>query len=417
MSATSALPHGASRSIDGGFRKHPMDAATILRLGAAMLASGSLGLFLVRASNHRLRGLGWLGAAFASGFLGALLLTLPHVSPIVSVLGSDVCVLLGFCLLQVAVVEMMTQRNVIPRTSFVLIALLVVVDVLYMSGAVRNLRVITVSLLVAAQCVRTAWLLWRAARHSERGPAMFCALLLATFAAFNLVRAGVVLTANQNNWHWHTIVVTFSYALYIAVALGLAFGFFWMSTAQLSHQLEHMAGTDPLTRLYNRRTFLKACEQELETSQQKQRPFSILMVDLDHFKKINDKFGHSVGDAALVAAVHAMQDSIRGSDILARWGGEEFAALLPNASLEAAHVVAERLRINVERVEMPLEVTGPNGPEIVRMTVSIGLATYDSMDDIQTVMSRADQNLYLAKDSGRNRVLADRTFRVPATVQ
>jgi diguanylate cyclase (GGDEF)-like protein len=154
----------------------------------------------------------------------------------------------------------------------------------------------------------------------------------------------------------------------------------------------------------------------LATTHTRRRPFSILMVDLDHFKSINDRFGHQVGDAAILAAVEAMQDSIRGSDILARWGGEEFTALLPNADCEAAHIVAERLRANVERVELPVEVNGPNGRTIVTMTVSIGLATCETTDDIHTVMGRADQNLYLAKDSGRNRVLSDSTPERQITV-
>src|SRR5581483_7430548 len=113
--------------------------------------------------------------------------------------------------------------------------------------------------------------------------------------------------------------------------------------------------------------------------------------------------GHALGDAALVAAVTSMQDSIRGSDILARWGGEEFAALLPNASLESAHVVAERIRANVERCELSLAGPGPDGETAVRMTVSIGLATCDEPESIQSIMARADRNLYLAKHAGRNR--------------
>jgi diguanylate cyclase (GGDEF)-like protein len=378
-----------------------MDAGTILTLGAAILGLGSLGLLIVRSSNQRLRGLGWLGIAFASGAFGAIQLTLTHLPLVLRVLGSDLCVLLSFVLLQMAAMDLMGKRPLADWRGLLLLAGVTVSDVLSMMGygSGGRLRMSTVSLL-------TARTLWRAARQAERVPALFCALVLTVFAAFNLLRAVVVSSGWLYRWHWFTIVVTLSYALYIAVALGLAFGFFWMSTAQLSLQLEHMAGTDPLTRLYNRRTFLKVCEREMRLWREKARPFSILMMDLDHFKKINDLYGHQVGDAALVAVVESMQSAVRGSDILARWGGEEFAALLPNASLESAYIVAERVRAGIERIEMPIASIGARGHALLRMTISIGVATCEGMDDIDSVMGRADQGLYLAKDSGRNCVLA-----------
>lgn len=381
-----------------------MDAGTILRLGALILGCGSIGLFIVRASNQRLRGLGWLGAAFAFGFAGAVALSMRSAVPMISVFAADLGVLMAFVLLHVAAMELMTQRHLVPWTGLVLLTAMTVVDMLWVTGSIPVwARMSSISLLVAAQCTMSARLLWHAARRYERAPAMFCALILSAFTLFNILRA--VAAAAGLLWRWNGFLITGAYAFYVAIALGVAFGFFWMSTAQLSLQLEVMAGTDPLTRLYNRRTFLRACEKELEISQRKQRPFSILMVDLDHFKSINDRFGHQVGDTALVAAVESMQDSIRGSDVLARWGGEEFAALLPNANLEAAHVVAERLRANVARIELPVGMDDGEA-SVVRMTVSVGLATCTEPEDIQAVMDRADRSLYLAKDSGRNRVLS-----------
>lgn len=395
-----------------------MDPATILELGAVMLALGSIGLFLVRRSNHRLRGLGWLGGAFACGFFAAFALSFPGKPPVLEVLGSDVAVMLAFALLHVGVMELMTARQLVPFGSMVLVTIMAIIDMLRLNGLVSGrVRIVSISLMVAVQCGMSARLLWGAARRAERGPAIFCSSILTFFAAYNLLRAGIVEAGLMNRGYWASFVITGGYALYIAIALGLAFGFFWMSTVQLSVQLEHIAGIDPLTRLFNRRTFLKACEKELEFSTRRLRPFSILMIDLDHFKSINDRYGHALGDAALVAAVTSMQDSIRGSDILARWGGEEFAALLPNASLESAHVVAERIRANVERCELPLGGPGPDGELFVTMTVSIGLATCDEPETIQSVMARADQSLYLAKNAGRNRVRSAPSNAIPAPAQ
>lgn len=389
-----------------------MDGITILRLGAVMLAFGSLGLFIVRSTNHRLRGLGWLGVAFCSGFLGALLLVIP-VPRVLSVLGSDVCVVLGFALLHTAVMDLMTQRPRLEWAHLASLAVLIVADILRLRGLVpADVRVSTVSVLVAVQCAQSAYTLWRTARPAERTPASFCVTVLSVFAAYNLSRAAVAaLGYADRSTLWHAYVETGGYALYIAVALGLAFGFFWMSTAQLSVQLEHIAGTDPLTRLYNRRTFLKACEKEIAIAQEKARPFSVLMVDLDHFKKINDRFGHGAGDEALIAAVEAMQNATRGSDVLARWGGEEFAALLPNATLEAAMIVAERIRQNVERVR--LQVRADGAETVLRMTASVGAATFSSNDTIQSVMARSDRGLYVAKNSGRNQAVSVAADIVP----
>ena len=131
------------------------------------------------------------------------------------------------------------------------------------------------------------------------------------------------------------------------------------------------------------------------------------MVDLDHFKQINDRFGHTGGDLALCAVVEQMQDSIRGIDVLGRWGGEEFVALLPGAAQGDALVVAQRIRRNVERIDLARSYEEPFGhaPE-VRLTVSLGLASYGgTADSIEAMLQRADEALYQAKRAGRNRVL------------
>jgi diguanylate cyclase (GGDEF)-like protein len=389
-----------------------MDGITILRLGAVMLAFGSLGLFIVRSTNQRLRGLGWLGVAFSTGFLGALLLVI-HAPRTLSVLGSDFCVLLSFALLQTAIMDLMTQRPRIEWSNVAMFSLLILVDVQRLRGLVGpDVRVATVSALVALQCGLSAATLWRTARPAERVPAWFCMIVLGVFALYNVARGVVSLLGYPaQSPMWHNFVETGGYALYIAVALGLAFGFFWMSTAQLSVQLEYIAGTDPLTRLYNRRTFVRACEKEMLVSQQKGRRFSVLMVDLDYFKKINDRFGHQVGDEALVAAVESMQNATRGSDVLARWGGEEFAALLPNATLEAAMIVAERIRQNVERVR--LQVNRDGVETVLRMTASIGVATFGEKDTLQSLMARSDRGLYLAKNGGRNQAVSVQADTMP----
>jgi diguanylate cyclase (GGDEF)-like protein len=132
------------------------------------------------------------------------------------------------------------------------------------------------------------------------------------------------------------------------------------------------------------------------------------MIDIDHFKGINDRFGHKTGDMALCMAVERMQDSIRGIDVMGRWGGEEFVVLLPHSSPESALVVAERLRGNLAKTALPAPSSQEYGAtQPLHLTVSVGVATYAGPgDDLQHMLHRADVSLYKAKAAGRNRVLA-----------
>jgi diguanylate cyclase (GGDEF)-like protein len=385
----------------------------ILLLGAAVLACGSLGLLIVRLSNPLLRGLGWLGASFAAGAAGsALLASRGHLSDLATIALADVLVLASFVLLNVAVLELAERASLFPTFGVALLVLQAAADLTLMytpSGfSPAGFRVLVAGLLIAAVCAQIAWDLLCMTRRAIRSAAWFTAILLITFMLYNVVRAlavGLGILQQPTSLYREE---TITFGLFIAIALGIAFGFFWMTTALLTTGLEHMASTDPLTRIYNRRVFLLWCEKELLRGQRTGTPFSVLMVDLDHFKQINDCFGHQAGDQALCAVVEKMQDSVRGIDVLGRWGGEEFAVLLPGAAADAALLVAQRVRRNIERILLP--GTGIRNGERVQMisvTASVGIATYRGVDDtVHTMMERADMALYQAKAAGRNCVLA-----------
>ncbi|HEY5382494.1 MAG TPA: GGDEF domain-containing protein [Acidobacteriaceae bacterium] len=385
----------------------------ILILGAGVLACGSLGLLIVRFSNPLLRGLGWLGASFAAGAAGSALLACHgHLSDLVTIALADVLVLASFVLLNVAVLELSEKASLIPSFGIALLVLQASAD-LAMIYTPSNLgpgriRVLIAGLLIAAVCTQVAWDLLRMTRRTIRSAAWFTATLLILFMFYNVVRSLAVGLGilREPLILYREEAITFG--LFIAVALGIAFGFFWMTTSMLTTGLEQMASTDPLTRIYNRRVFQMWCEKELIRGQRTGTPFSVLMVDLDHFKQINDCFGHQAGDLALCAVVEKMQDSVRGIDVLGRWGGEEFAVLLPGAAADAALLVAQRVRRNIERILLP--GTGIRNGERVQMisvTASVGIATYRGVDDtVHTMMERADMALYQAKAAGRNCVLA-----------
>ena len=163
-----------------------------------------------------------------------------------------------------------------------------------------------------------------------------------------------------------------------------------------SRRLETMLHEDPLTGLFNRRYVLTRLAGLISGARRHGRPLSVAMVDIDHFKLLNDEHGHDAGDAALVAITSALRERLRAEDELGRLGGEEFLALLPDAGGRAAAVVAESLRASVEGVRAHC------GPHELTATVSVGWATWDGDEPAERLVKRADIALYAAKDAGRN---------------
>jgi diguanylate cyclase len=171
---------------------------------------------------------------------------------------------------------------------------------------------------------------------------------------------------------------------------------------KMEQELESLATTDPLTGARNRRSFLNAFQQEFSRSQRYGHKLALLIIDIDHFKKINDAHGHNSGDKVLIKLVLETKNIIRASDVLGRWGGEEFIVLLTETDDYQASTVAERLRRSLEDIKVVDEVGG-----IIRFTVSIGYTIFGNLDClIDDVVKKADEALYVAKKTGRNKVVA-----------
>jgi len=168
--------------------------------------------------------------------------------------------------------------------------------------------------------------------------------------------------------------------------------------AQANSKLLTLAHTDPLTGLSNRRLFDLTAEREVARARRQRESICVLMLDVDHFKRVNDQHGHDAGDRVLRALAGTAQQMLRETDLLARFGGEEFVALLPNTALESARTVAERLRVKLGELRIP---NGQQAP--IQITVSIGVAQLGHFD-LDDALKDADRALYLAKNSGRNQV-------------
>jgi diguanylate cyclase (GGDEF)-like protein len=167
--------------------------------------------------------------------------------------------------------------------------------------------------------------------------------------------------------------------------------------------LNHLAMVDPLTNVFNRRYFFDRAKIELEVARLQESRTSILLLDIDHFKKINDSYGHNVGDQILTGLVALCQENLRDMDTLARLGGEEFVILLPETDLAEARYIAERLRRTLEHTPINTD------SGLLNVTVSIGVMSHPTSDaelPVHKLVQRADQAMYLAKRSGRNRVVA-----------
>lgn len=162
--------------------------------------------------------------------------------------------------------------------------------------------------------------------------------------------------------------------------------------------------TDPLTGIPNRKRFDEGIHEAIEEAKTTGAPLCLLMIDIDHFKKFNDDYGHQTGDGVLKLVARAMKANVKGRDLLARYGGEEFAIILKNTSLQGAAILAEQIRRAVMGKELVRKSTGES---LGRITLSIGVATYKLGESAQSLIRRADACLYGAKRLGRNCIKAE----------
>jgi diguanylate cyclase (GGDEF)-like protein len=162
-----------------------------------------------------------------------------------------------------------------------------------------------------------------------------------------------------------------------------------------NERLEQQATTDPLTGLYNRLKFKEALETEMKRSERYESPFSLIMIDIDHFKMINDTFGHTIGDQALQEIAGLIRENVRSHEVVSRWGGEEFMIIAPNITLEETVSLTNRIRSTIERSEFA---------KAGKVTCSFGVTGFIKGDTVEDLIKRADDALYLAKQKGRNRV-------------
>ena len=379
-----------------------MEQQAILCLGAVTLLGCGAGLVGLHRGNPRLRGLNLMGSAlFTGGLAAATLCVGTRLAPFQS-LGS-LLTLLAFILCHYALVVLgnAPPSKIVPSCG--LLAVHGTLTLLQLSSATSaHAGLLFFSITLALELGFTALLVQKCFDLNRNIPARLTAGLLWFLVAFHLLRGSTVATSLLNPPHLTYWAETVTYGLLIAAGVGLGFCFFSMTAFSLTAELENLANTDPLTQLFNRRAFFEGCQKELVRSRREAIPFSMLLLDIDHFKQFNDTFGHQAGDDALRATARAIQNGVRGIDLVCRWGGEEFAIFLPNANDGAASQVAERICNNIRAIPVsPMKTRGKH----LHLTASIGAASFvGAQIELEMVLADADTALYAAKRAGRDQV-------------
>jgi len=193
--------------------------------------------------------------------------------------------------------------------------------------------------------------------------------------------------------HGFNVTIVFLMASYTA-------RFYYATVRRAERKLVEMASRDPLTGLANRRHLLALAEHEIARTRRSGEPLSLIIADIDHFKRINDQRGHETGDQVLRHVAATLTNLCRAQDVVARWGGEEFLLLLPGTNAEAATMLAERIRASV--ATSPL----PGDDAAVTITLSLGVALLKPDEEVAGAIARADRALYRSKEGGRDRVTA-----------
>jgi diguanylate cyclase (GGDEF)-like protein len=379
----------------------------VLVVGAILLCCACLGLVIAHMGSRVLKGLGWLAGAFTAGALGVAVILVLHSEPVPYRIIANTLLLLAYVLLHVSILEITAGDSLIPKLGLILLAIQAAsYPVFQWLHLAEPLAMVTLGVVLAIQALQTADYLRKHLKDGLMASISLSIFLLLGFAGFNLVRSIIILTVGlPSDPQAANPLELASGIVFLVSALGLGFSVFWMTSMQLRLDLERLASTDPLTGLHNRRAFLIYCEKELMRSSRATEPFSLVLIDLDHFKQVNDRHGHDAGDAALCAVASQLRGAVRENDVLARWGGEEFIVLLPGASSEQAVHVAQRLRLCIESISL-LRNGRVDTWSAIRLAISAGVVTATgAIESLDSLLRTCDEALYSAKAAGRNTVV------------
>jgi diguanylate cyclase (GGDEF)-like protein len=377
-----------------------MDYGTFFFANIVSVTVYTVCISLLARYNRRVIGMAWFAGALVVGLVKLILQGLEgKVPPVLSGMLANELYLVSFVMQMMGLRWFVHREPLRHKWPFVALGLaLVTYTAMFLlripySGNVINVPNIAV-------CCASAWILLK---YGRLPVSRVSALILVADAVVMSYRAW--LTNLKYTRPWETIHAQrdprwlYSLAAMTFLATCMVMCFLWHLVTELSKELAELARTDPLTGALNRRAMEEAALRETARSIRHGHPLCMIVADVDHFKNLNDTYGHAAGDCALQALVRQAKTMMRGNDLLARTGGEEFTILLPDTAASSGVVTAERLRQAIEALEVPFE----NRP--IRFTISAGVAQFDpSQGDWENMMRRADSAMYDAKEHGRNAV-------------
>ena len=307
--------------------------------------------------------------------------------------------------LEFSALSLFCGRRVAPQILAALIAAGIAVYVLaaFLDPGHVVWRIVCASLIIAAWFAASAVTLAIGPRPEERISHLMTAGFFAALAIVHVLRSAYTLfhASSQITVLGNGMVQSVVLAVNFIGLFGTSLGFILMTKERADNELIRTAAVDLLTGLLNRRSFIETAERELHRAERQHLQTSVLMLDLDHFKEVNDTYGHRVGDRVLASFAGVLQASLRPFDVVGRYGGEEFCVLLPGTGIGEATSIAERIRLTTSQTVVPARAS------TIAYTVSTGVVQAPphaiSLDDL---VDRADRALYQAKAAGRNCIRA-----------
>ena len=375
-----------------------LDVRTLIVALVVVVTTCALVVMLVHNRKYPVQGtLWWAYGTFVIAAFGSLLALRGTVPDWLSIVVANAGVVVGYCMTWCGVRRFVNLPPV-PVWGLAVTGCSLGAGLAWFTYVTPSLlwRIHILALFLAPVCAAAAWDLLR---NRRRGAAfVFTGAAYGVNSLFFFLRSvhvhffppdGPFLAS-----HWGSTLFFLYSIVFICM---VTFGMLLMITDTLMEQLRAQATEDPLTGVANRRSLFQFAEHEFAAMRRSGESLAVLMLDLDHFKKVNDRFGHAAGDMLLVCFSRTVERCIRAQDKFFRYGGEEFVVLLPGTSLEGAVVLAERIRAVVELDPVRLK----SGD--IQYTVSIGISCGQTGDvSVESILNRADEALYQAKTDGRN---------------
>ena len=394
-----------------------MDYRSLYIFATLSLAIYTVALLVLAIKNQRMKGIAWFAVSVGLQMIGSVLRTLLGILPYwaATLAANDISILSFFAMYMGFgwfVLRDPTRRWIgwlLGRLGWILFACSFSIYVAL--GVIRPRHfVVTVLSPWLIYCTLSAWLLLRYGRESFRSAARVASVALLAQIALGLYRSRIILSywpgrVGDGMSDPRLLVAKFASML---IGFSMVLLYVWFFVIESHQDLRKSALTDALTGIFNRRAIVRESEREIALARRASRPISVIAIDVDLFKSINDRYGHNGGDVALCAVADLLRSGLRRTDFIARLGGEEFAVVLPETNISGALHIAEKLRDRLASTPIAL----PSGN--IQITFTAGVAQMIGSDlNFNSIMERADMALYRGKAAGRNCVVVAEPHGLP----